>query len=152
MKLLKILPVVGLLVLSFAAHSDVPPVIRTSIYSTSIDWEAVTDLRLSQHYVNFNYDRSLAGSGLELYFLDGFPCFAQTESARIWIGANDTDGKIRITCLFAPEKIMFAWRNADRDASQAKTTGLLECPVSGESDLQVDLYRCKKLKDWKEYR
>ena len=127
--------------------------IRTSIFSTSTDWEGITGLYLSEFNVKFSGGKNLVDKGLELYFLDGFPCFGQTDSARIWIGSDGkTDGKIRITCLFTPEKLKFAWRNAARDATQDKTSGMLECPVTFDDDLKVDLFNCTKGKDWKEYR
>lgn len=129
------------------------PIIQTSVFSTSTDWEAISGLRLSQFYVDFSGDNDLIKNGLELYFLDSFPCFAQTDSSRVWIGQNGkTDGKIRLTCLFPPENVYFAWRNVNRDAGQDKTTGILECPVSGDNDLKIDLSKCIKNRDWKEYK
>jgi hypothetical protein len=138
----------------FASNATDPvPIIRRSIFSTSTDWEAVTGIYLSQFDVEFSVDKHLVNNGLELYFLDGFPCFAQTDSSRIWIDRNNkNDNKIRLTCLFAPKTVYFAWRNAARDASQDKTTGILECPVSFDNNLKIDLSKCTKGKDWKEYR
>jgi hypothetical protein len=135
----------------FTTHADT--VVRNSIFSTSTDWESVTGMYLSQFQLNFLSDKQLVGNGLELYFLDGFPCFAQTDSSRIWIGQNNkTDNKIRLTCLFAPKTVYFAWRNAKRDATQDKTTGILECPVSLDGDLKIDLSKCIMGKKWEEYR
>lgn len=125
-----------------------------SIFSTSVDWEAITALRLTQTRVNFIPDLKLIQNGLELYFLDGFPCFGQTGMARIWIGQKekDTDGEIRLTCAHVPETVNFAWRNADRDASQNKTTGILTCPTSGKTDITIDLSKCTTGKKWEEYK
>jgi hypothetical protein len=132
-------------------HADT--VVRNSIFSTSTDWESVTGMYLSQFNVEFSGDKDLVGNGLELYFLDGFPCFAQTDSARIWIGQNNkTDNKIRLTCLFAPKTVNFAWRNAARDAAQDKTTGILECAVNNDDNLIIDLSKCTVGKKWQEYR
>lgn len=140
--------------LTFVANAaDPEPVIRPSIFSTSTDWEGVTGLYLSQFDVEFSGDRKLIDNGLELYFLDSFPCFGQTDSARVWIVSNGkTAGRIRLTCLYAPKSVSFAWRNASRDAAQDKTTGILECPVSFNNDLKVDLSKCTKGKNWEEYR
>lgn len=127
--------------------------VKTSVFSTSTDWEAVSGLHFSQFNIDFIGNKKLIDNGLELYFLDGFPCFAQTDSARIWIGPrNKTDNQIRITCLFSPKTVYFAWRNASRDASQDTTTGILECPASFDNNLNIDLSKCTKGKDWKEYR
>ena len=143
------------LFIPFAANADntPPTIIRKSIFSTSTDWESVTSLRLSEFSVEFSGDKKLVGDGLELYFLDSFPCFGQTDSARIWIDDNGkTDGEIRLTCLMTPKTVTFAWRNAERDATQDTTTGILECPVYGNNYLKVDLSKCNRGKDWKEYR
>lgn len=156
MKKLKYLVLCSLFFITSFANADnttPAPIIRKSVFSTSTDWESVTDLRLSEYNVGFSEDKKLIGNGLELYFLDGFPCYGQTYSARIWIGDNGKkDGEIRITCLFAPKNLSFAWRNVDRDARQDKTTGILECPVIGDNDLKIDLSKCKIGKEWKEYR
>ncbi|MDR2412928.1 MAG: hypothetical protein LBD50_01820 [Rickettsiales bacterium] len=126
---------------------------RVSIFSTSADWEAISGLRFFQSAIDFQPDSKLIGKGLELYFLDNFPCFGQTDSTQIWLGANSDNGRrIRIVCLFAPEKVYFAWRNAARDANQDKTTGILECPVKGESAFKINLSDCVKGKEWKEYK
>ncbi len=136
-----------------ANATDPAPIIRRSIFSTSTDWESVSGLRLSQHEINFVGNKKLISNGLELYFLDGFPCFGQTDSSRIWIGPDGkTDRRIRITCLFTPKTVRFAWRNAARDATQDKTTGMIECPVSADNDLKIDLSNCIKDKNWEEYR
>lgn len=145
---LSIMPIVA-----NAAEPEIMPVVRTSIFSTSADWEAITGLRLSQATIDFISDSRTVGNGMELYFLDSFPCFGQTDSTRIWIGPNNkTDGKIRLTCLYSPQTVSFAWRNASRDARQDKTSGIIECPVTGDRMLKVDLSKCVKGKDWKEYR
>ncbi|MDR0741322.1 MAG: hypothetical protein LBF28_00930 [Rickettsiales bacterium] len=126
---------------------------RVSLFSTSTDWEAVTGLRLSQHRVKILPDSKTIKNGLELYYLDAFPCYGQSDSTQIWLGANGkSDSGIMIACLFVPEKITFAWRYAARDATQGATAGLMECPVSAGGDVVIDLSKCAKGKDWKEYK
>ena len=56
-------------------------------------------------------------------------------------------------CLGAPETIQFAYRNATRDADQATTTGILECPVKTNGrDMTIDLSRCTVGPDWDDYK
>lgn len=124
----------------------------TSIFSTSTDWEAVTDLRLKQTMVEFKNDTDLVANGIELYFLDGFPCFGQTGKARIWIGKKKTDGEIRLTCLFTPKTLTFAYRNSEKNASQDKTLGSLTCETVGKNNITIDLSKCTKNPDWTEYK
>ena len=124
----------------------------TSVFSTSVDWEAVTGMRLHQTLVKFIPDSKIIENGLELYFLDGFPCFAQTGKARIWIGQKNTEDEIILTCAHVPDTVNFAWRNADRDAPQAKTTGILKCSVSGENNIIIDLSKCEIGTSWDEYK
>jgi len=123
-----------------------------SIFSTSTDWEAISGLRLKQTTVNFTKDMNLIENGLELYFLDSFPCFAQTGKAHIWLGNKNTDGEIRLTCLYTPTEIQFAWRNSKQDESQNTTTGILYCPAKGDDNVIIDLSKCKKNAEWKEYK
>jgi hypothetical protein len=124
---------------------------RISVFSTSTDWEAVTGLRLSQYEIEFIPDNKLIGNnGLEIYVLDGFPCYGQTERARMWIGPNGrTDGGIRVVCAYAPEKLSFAWRNAARDDAQGRTTGIMDCELI---DGMVNMSKCVIGKEWDEFR
>lgn len=157
MKLLQTAFLGLLLVAPFAAFSaeeptpEPTPAPRLSVFSTSTDWEAVTGMRLGQYRVKFISDKSLVKNGLELYFLDGFPCYGQPARTQIWLGANGkSDREMLITCLYPPKTINLAWRNASRDATQGKTTGMFVCPVSGTHDLSVDLSKCTRDKDWKD--
>ncbi|MCL1902068.1 MAG: hypothetical protein FWG18_00380 [Alphaproteobacteria bacterium] len=142
------------------ATTPVPPVfIQPSIFSTSIDWEAVTGLRLREFQIQFGRDRSVTNVGLELYFLDGFPCYGQTESGRLWVSPSnhfdwDTNriAMGRITCLTAPKTIQFAYREATRNATQARTTGIMICDTtSSGTKIQVKLNECKIGPDWGDY-
>jgi hypothetical protein len=137
-------------IFAMPAMADMPTVTtRVSVFSTSSDWEAVSGLSLSSHRIKFIPDSKLIKNGLELYYMDGFPCYGQTDRVRGWIGR---DGKIsrdiQITCLYSPKTLYFAWRNAARDATQDKTTGLLECAASGEYELTVDLSKCTVYDNW----
>lgn len=137
-----------------AATTDPKPVVaRPSIFSTSSDWEAVTGLRLGQYSVNFIHNSKIIGNGMELYYMDGFPCYGQPSRVQIWLGPNGkSDRDMLITCLFPPETINLAWRHAKRDATQDTTTGMMTCPVTGTYNLTIDLSKCTMGKEWKEYR
>ncbi len=136
------------------AAPDPNPIPRINVFSTSTDWEAITGLRLSQYDVTFTPDPALVGQkGLELYVMDGFPCYGQSDRTQIWFGPNNkTNGAISVICLYIPKTITFAWRNADRDALQDTTTGILECPTKDGNSFEIDMRKCTKGKDWKEYR
>lgn len=147
---------------AFAADSDTPskpeaPVIRRySIFSTSTDWEAVTGLPLAEYKGTFTSpDKKLIGNkGLVLYYLDGFPCYGLGSWVRAWISpAGKADEHLRIACVYAPDVIRFAWRNAGAQATEATTTGMLTCPVSARGrDLTIRLSDCVKDEDWADRR
>lgn len=136
------------------AAEDPNPLPRVSVFSTSTDWEAITGLRLGQYEVSFTTDNKLVANGLELYFLDGFPCFGQTDTTNLWIGPNNRNnrGRLRLVCLYPPEIVRFAWRNVDRNAIQNATTGILECTNEGRNSIKIDLSKCTRGKEWKEFR
>ncbi|MCL2369555.1 MAG: hypothetical protein FWC83_02665 [Alphaproteobacteria bacterium] len=131
-----------------------------AIFSTSADWEAITGLRMSEFRVEFGRDRSVSNVGTELYFLDGFPCFGQSDSSRVWISPsqtfaieNATNARMRIVCLYAPSEMKFAYREIRRDASQGRTTGLKVCPVDANGrQLRIDLRECERVGDWGDFR
>ena len=140
---------------SFADPEQPSLVRRVSIFSTSTDWQAITGLLLNEYRGNFKPDSKLIGNkGLELYYLDGFPCYGLGDGVRVWMGPNNKhDGDLRIACVYAPEKINFSWRNVTRDADDGVGTGLITCPVNADGrDLTIDLSKCDKGKDWSEYR
>ena len=140
---------------SFADTATPPLLRRVSIFSTSTDWQAITGLLLNEYRGVFKPDSKLIGNkGLELYYLDGFPCYGLGAGVRVWLGQNNkSDGDLRIACVYAPDVIYFSWRNATRDADQGVGTGLLTCPVDADGrDLVIDLSKCDKGKDWSEYK
>ena len=61
-------------------------------------------------------------------------------------------GNLRIVCLYKPETISFAWRNADEEATQARTTGILTCPIKGNRNFTIDISQCERGKDWTEFK
>lgn len=146
-----------LLAISSFADDPLPPV-ATSIFSTSVDWESVTGLRMAEFRASFLRDRTMGQTGLELYFLDGFPCFAQSETAFAWISPTNSMSPQRessitmyLNCVRAPETVQFAWREARRNASQNTTTGIMTCPVkSSGRTLTIQLPDCVKGKNWNE--
>ncbi len=135
-----------------AAMPTVAP--RVNIFSTSTDWEAVTGLRLNQYRIKFIADKDLVKNGMQMYYLDGFPCYGQADRTEYWIGPNGahSDEDLMLACVYAPTEIKLAWRYASRDATQQTTTGLLTCPVTGERDLTLDMSDCVVGDDWKERR
>ena len=145
------------LILSFVCFSAVADVAtpRVSIFSTTVDWAAVTGLPLNQYTGSVSgTNKSLVKNGLVLYYLDSFPCYGEADSVRVWIDKNgNTSDNLRIVCVHAPSEIKFAWRNAERDATQNITTGLLECPVSARGrEFTINLSECRVGTDWQEYK
>ena len=141
----------------------------TTVFSTSADWEAITGLRMAAFELRFARDRSIGGGfGKELYFLDGFPCFAQAEAVRAWVGPNarnesavDTrrDTMMRIVCLYQPDTVKLAWRATGRNTGQMRTTGIMTCtpaPATGRNfsnnTLLIDLNDCVIGPEWNEKR
>lgn len=142
-----------------AVAPDPAPIIRPSVFSTSADWEAVTGLRLNEYRVYFGRDRTIGTNGAELYFLDGFPCYAQSENVRVWISPSaafydiDKNTYMRIVCAAVPEKINIAYRDARANAPQGKTDGIMTCKTEvDDRDITVNLSACDKLIKWDDYK
>ena len=153
----KIIALVAILmpIWAMAADTTPPPPMqpRVSIFSTTTDWAALTGLPLRQFMGDFSWSNSDVMRGMVLYYLDAFPCYGEADSVRIWLGPNkQSDGKLRLVCVHAPEKISFAWRTATRDADQTQSTGILTCPVTGEYELKIDISKCVRGPEWKEYK
>lgn len=153
----KIIAMVATLIPLCAVSADTtpPPPMqpRVSIFSTTTDWAALTGLPLRQFVGDFSWSNSDVMRGMVLYYLDAFPCYGEADSVRIWLGPNkQSDGKLRLVCVHAPEKISFAWRTATRDADQTQSTGILTCPVTGEYELKIDISKCVRGPEWKEYK
>lgn len=144
------------LILSFVCFSavadDVAP--RVSIFSTTVDWAAVTGLPLNQYTGEVKgINKSLVKNGLVLYYLDSFPCYGEADSVRVWLSPKGKmSGNLRLVCVRKPETISFAWRNADEDATQSRTEGILTCPVEGNRNFTIDISRCEVGPKWTEYR
>lgn len=134
--------------------NTIPPAPRVSLFSTTVDWAGVTGLPLSQYTGKFSGGTpALLKNGLVLYYLDSFPCYGEADSVRIWVSPRgDAVGTLRLVCVHAPDMVSFAWRNATADAIQAETTGVLNCPVSGDYELKIDLSKCTRGPDWREYK
>ena len=137
-----------------AADNPAPlPGPRISIFSTTTDWAALTGLPLRQYVGKFSWNNADVKQGLVLYYLDAFPCYGEADSVRVWLGPNkQSEGRLRLVCVHAPTEISFTWRNATRDADQAQSTGILKCPVTGDYELTIDLSKCTRGPDWKEYK
>ncbi|MBO4672598.1 MAG: hypothetical protein J5608_03030 [Alphaproteobacteria bacterium] len=153
----KLIALLSLLICAPVMAQDiniVPPAPRVSLFSTTVDWHGVTGLSLAQYVGKFSGgNASLLKNGLILYYLDAFPCYGEADSVRIWVSPRgDAAGTLRLVCVHAPKEISFAWRNAPQDAEQAETTGILNCPVSGDYELKIDLSKCTRGPDWREYK
>ena len=138
----------------FADDPQPAPQPRVSIFSTTVDWQAVTGLSWGQYIGKIKgTDKSLVKQGLVLYYLDAFPCYGEASNVRVWLSPNGKPNHdLRLVCIYKPETISFAWRNATEDALDARSTGILTCPVSGKRNFKIDISKCIRGKDWKEYR
>ena len=136
------------------AETPAPVAPRVSIFSTTVDWAAVTGKSWKQFSgVIKGQNKSFVKKGLVLYYLDSFPCYGEADSVRVWLSPNGKmTGHLRLVCVYKPETISFAWRNADEQALDAVTTGILTCPVDGERNFTIDISECEIGKDWKEIK
>jgi hypothetical protein len=133
-----------------AQPSTPVPQNRVSIFSTTVDWAGVTGLPLRQYIGTVHgLDKKFVKQGLVLYYLDAFPCYGEASNVRVWLSpTGKSDDYLRLVCVYKPEKISFAWRNATADASDARTTGMITCPISGDTSFTIDISKCEKDKDW----
>jgi len=140
-----------------AANAATTPTPSVSVFSTSTDWEAVTGLRLREFRVQFGRDRTMGQIGTELYFLDAFPCYGQTDSVRAWVSPAlnfdwDSNALMRITCLAIPKTVQFAYREAKRGAAQSTTRGILTCETGQDNGrIMIHLENCTRGPDWGDY-
>ena len=127
---------------------------RASVYTTTVDWEAVTGLRLRQYTIQYFRSSTIGNTGWELYFLDQFPCTGQPESARVWISpSKDNKARQQVNCLHAPDVFTYAMREAKENASQGKTTNVLTCrPEVSGTNITINLDECVVGKKWTELR
>lgn len=128
------------------------PVSRVSIFSTTVDWEGVTGLSLHQYTGKIKgVDRELVKQGLVLYYLDAFPCYGEASNVRVWLSPNGKpDHDLRLVCIYKPDSVSFAWRNATEDALEARTTGIITCPIEGDRNFTIDISKCQRGPDWKD--
>ena len=149
--LLCLLPVVAV-----SAETDKPAPIapRVSVFSTTVDWAAVTGLPWRQYTGKImGQDKSFVKQGLVLYYLDSFPCYGEADSVRVWLSPNGKmSGDLRLVCVHKPETVSFTWRNADEQALDAVSTGIINCPVKGNRNFTIDISKCERGPDWKEYK
>ena len=129
-----------------------PP--RVSLFSTSVDWSAVTGLPWQQFRGEISgKSKLLVKEGLVLYYLDAFPCYGEADSVRVWLSPNGKMvGNLRLVCVHKPETVSFSYRNATEDALDARNTGILTCPTTGERPFKIDISKCIRGKNWTEYK
>ena len=155
---MKILPAIIASVLlfpGFAATAPAPqPTPRVSLFSTSVDWAAVTGRPWQQYKGEISgRNRKLIKQGLVLYYLDAFPCYGEADSVRVWISPDgEMYGHLRLVCITAPKTVSFAYRNAVQDALDARTDGILICPTDAERYFKIDLSKCEIGPKWTEYK
>jgi hypothetical protein len=130
------------------------PVQRVSLFSTTVDWAAITGLTLHQYTGKITgMDKSLVKEGLVLYYLDAFPCYGEADSVRVWFSPKgNMVGNLRIVCIHKPETVSFAWVNATEQALDMRTTGILTCPIKGDRYFTIDISKCERGPDWVEYK
>ena len=154
-----IIPFLFSLICATAFATDSPqtpptpaPAPRVSIFSTTVDWEGVTGLSLHQYTGKIGgIDRNFVKQGLVLYYLDAFPCYGEASNVRVWLSPNGKpDQDLRLVCIYKPEKVSFAWRNAGADALDARTTGMITCPIEGDRRFTIDISKCERGPDWKD--
>ena len=139
---------------AFGDESEPAPQARVSLFSTSVDWAAVTGLPWQQYRGEISgTSKFLVKEGLVLYYLDGFPCYGEADSVRVWLSPNGKmSGHLRLVCVHKPETVSFAYRNATEEALDARTLGILTCPVTGDRHFKIDISKCVRGKNWTEYR
>ena len=132
--------------------SPIPSQSRVSLFSTTVDWEGVTGLSLHQYVGKIKgIDRNFVKQGLVLYYLDAFPCYGEASNVRVWLSPNGKPNHdLRLICIYQPEKVSFAWRNATEDALDARTTGIITCPIEGDRNFTIDISKCERGEDWKD--
>ena len=139
---------------AFGDESEPAPQARVSLFSTSVDWAAVTGLPWQQYRGEISgTSKFLVKEGLVLYYLDGFPCYGEADSVRVRLSPNGKmSGHLRLVCVHKPETVSFAYRNATEEALDARTLGILTCPVTGDRHFKIDISKCVRGKNWTEYR
>ena len=153
---MKILPAIITAILSLSAFADTPvlPGPRVSLFSTTVDWAAVTGRPWQQYSGQISGgNKSLLKNGLVLYYLDSFPCYGEADSVRVWISPRgEMNGYLRLVCVATPKTISFAYRNATQEALDAQTTGILTCPTTGDRYFKIDLSKCEVGPKWADYK
>ena len=126
------------------------PAYRSSITVTSVDWEAISGMRVREHKITFT-NRQIAGfgkDGWELYYLDSFPCWGTGQWVRTWVNSSTQGLPIYLLCIRPPERIKLAYRPSQLTQSQGKTLGVLNCEIERDSSVRLD--QCEKL-SWQEF-
>ena len=86
-----------------------PPAARVALFSTTVDWEAVTGLHLNQYIGKIKgVDKALVKQGLVLYYLDAFPCYGEAGNVRVWLSPNGKPNQnLRLVSILLILKISF---------------------------------------------
>ncbi|MDR0319371.1 MAG: hypothetical protein LBH81_01380 [Rickettsiales bacterium] len=123
----------------------------TPLFSTTSDWEALLGTRYSVYDIRFGRDKSMGDAGVEIYFLDGFPCIGEVAKTFTWVSPSSTFGwddnaGISIGCVFRPQELKFAFRKIRARAPQGRATGYFVCnPEAGDGrTIQVRLETCEE--------
>jgi hypothetical protein len=111
----------------------IPAFAATPFLTTTTDWEAITNSRYQIYDIHFGRDKAMAKPGMELYWLDAFPCTGDLEKAHTWVSSTngefawDKDAVMRVGCVFRPSEIKLAYRKAKKGASERRADGYLSC-------------------------
>ena len=137
----------SLFIILYSLATASPSRAAPPLLSTSVDWEAVSGLRLSEYKITFSGTKP-AGTGWEMYILDAFPCYGFAQYTRAWVSAKKNDGFVRANCVRPPKAVMLAYRAAGENQMQGRTDGILSCPANERQVVNLEL--CDK-KSWAEW-
>ena len=130
-------------------------VFRAMIQTASVDWEAISGLRIREFRFNFTNTR-VAGSGRwgwELYYLDEFPCVGSGQWVRTWVNQQrnlaNSSLPMRANCIIQPTQVRLAWRRTQENEWQGRTDGVLTCNV--DRNMNINLEQCIN-QTWAEFQ
>ncbi|MDR0448890.1 MAG: hypothetical protein LBG89_00300 [Rickettsiales bacterium] len=122
-----------------------------ALFSTTSDWEALTGSRYSVYDVRFGRNKAMGDLGMEIYFLDSFPCIGEVAKTFTWVSPSgnfawDRNAGLSMGCVFRPQELKFAFRKIRARAPQGPATGYLVCvpEVGGDRTISVRLETCEE--------
>jgi len=122
----------------FILHCSLLSAANTYIQTTSADWEGLSGLRFKEYKITLTSN----GAGLDVYYLDAFPCYGVAEYVHAWVDAKPKKSAIRLACIRAPREISLAYRFAKKDAPKGKAEGVMRCRLG--ANLDAELSECER--------